>query len=482
MNFERDFPLKYYLNLGRREDRRTEIEWMFDEVGITVERFPAVDARFVRNLRGYEEKGRYALALTIRLAIRRAKQKGAKSVLLFEDDAVLHPNFVELVNQIELPEDWGIFYFGCQHCERPEPFSPGLVRVTRALDAHAWAIHESAYDEVMRAIDAIRHPSPDHPLASDQFVVPLQERIPTYACFPNLAWQSHDPSDLTGTEYSFYDKGGTQIISPHVLEGMMTECNAPEVMQQPPKLGLLFLTRGDVNHPEIWREWIAQAPDQVRMFTHAKRLEDLQGGLLEGTQIEAQIDTAWGEVSLVRASLALLRAALEDETITHFALVSESCVPVQPLTRILKNLTHDPRCQFGFRDVEKASAKSKHRFRKTANIPEGCWRFHQQWWLLNRVAARLATRIDKTGGFEEVFASDEGYFGTVLVMAGYPVDDLVYNKDVTWTHWPEKGAGSPAAHETLAGEQLVSILRSGAIFARKFPGGADVGRYRLHLE
>jgi len=200
--------------------------------------------------------------------------------------------------------------------------------VTQALDAHAWAIHESAYDEVMRAIDAIRHPAPDHPLASDQFVVPLQGRIPTYACFPNLAWQSLDPSDLTGTEYSFYDKGGTQTISPQVLEGMMTACYAPEVMERPPKLGLLFLTRDDVNHPEIWREWIGKAPGQVRMFTHAK----------------------------------------------------------------------NP------------------------------------------------------------------------------------NKDVTWTHWPEKGAGSPADHDQLAGEQLVSFLRSGAIFARKFPGGADVGRYRLHLE
>jgi len=108
MDFEKEFPLRYYLNLGRREDRRTEMEWMLEQTGIRVERFPAVDARFVRNLRGYDEKGRYALALTIRLAIRRAKQTGATSVLLLEDDAVLHPNFVELVNQIELPGDWGL--------------------------------------------------------------------------------------------------------------------------------------------------------------------------------------------------------------------------------------------------------------------------------------------------------------------------------------------------------------------------------------
>lgn len=250
MNFEEEFPLRYYLNLGRREDRRVEMEWLLEQTGVTVERFPAVDARFVRNPRGYDEKGRYALALTIRLAIRRAKQKRAKALLLFEDDGVLHPNFLELVEGIELPEDWGIFYFGCQHRQRPEPYSDGVVRVKKALDSHDWAIHESAYDEVMRAMDAARHPLPHHPLASDQFVVALQERI----------------------------------------------------------------------------------------------------------------------------------------------------------------------------------------------------------------------------------------LGVVLAMAGYPVDDFVYNQDATWTHWPKEGAGSPASHDRLARERLVSILRSGAIFARKFPPGADVGKYGLHLE
>lgn len=63
----------------------------------------------------------------------------------------------------------------------------------------------------------------------------------------------------------------------------------------------------------------------------------------------------------------------------------------------------------------------------------------------------------------------------------FPRDDLVYNQDVTWTHWPEEGTGSPTAHEKLERDHLVSILRSGAIFARKLPPGADIAQYRLHL-
>jgi len=74
MDFEKTFPLRYYINLGRREDRRTELEYHLDQIGITAQRFSAIDSRFCRSPRGYENKGRYALALTIRLAIRKAKQ------------------------------------------------------------------------------------------------------------------------------------------------------------------------------------------------------------------------------------------------------------------------------------------------------------------------------------------------------------------------------------------------------------------------
>ena len=96
MDFETTFPVRYWINLGRRADRRAKMEARFDQAGLTVERFPAVDAKFVRRMalernkekmpgdsgdgvRGYENAGRYALALSQRLAIRRAKHAGATS-------------------------------------------------------------------------------------------------------------------------------------------------------------------------------------------------------------------------------------------------------------------------------------------------------------------------------------------------------------------------------------------------------------------
>lgn len=479
MNFEQQFPLRYYLNLGRREDRRTELEWHLDQVEVTAERFPAIDARFCRSARGYENKGRYALALTIRLAIRRAKRMKASALLLLEDDAILHPNFRELISRIELPEDWGIFYLGCQHTQRPEPCGEGLVRVKKALDSHAWAIHESAYDEVMAAMDAHGKPCPDHALASDQFVAELHEGIPTYACYPNLAWQSVDESDLTGTTYSLYGSTGHQRNHLATLDNLLTECLAPEALGKEPKLALLFLTRGDVNHPNVWQEWISQGRAQIALYSHPKNPDEIEGGFLDGTAIDKLIATGWGQVSLVQATLALLAEALKDEDNTHFVLLSESCVPIQPLARLLLRLKYDGRSRFGFKNFKEASLVRKQRAATAPDIPEGCWRFHQQWWLLDRAAAVMVTRSDRSGQFGDYLASDEAYFGTNLMMEGYPVDDLVDDRDLTWTHWPHD-SGRPEEFLKISSEQLRDLVNSDCFFARKFPPGADIANYDLH--
>ena len=91
----------------------------------------------------------------------------------------------------------------------------------------------------------------------------------------------------------------------------------------------------------------------------------------------------------------------------------------------------------------------------------------------------MVTRHDHTEKFANMFAPDEGYFGTALMMEGYPVDDIVNDKDLTWTHW-EKNAGSPESYLAITPEHLSEILNSDGFFARKFPKEADISKYRLH--
>jgi hypothetical protein len=45
MEIEKAFPLRFRINLGRREDRRNETEARLAEAGVAAERFVAVDGR-----------------------------------------------------------------------------------------------------------------------------------------------------------------------------------------------------------------------------------------------------------------------------------------------------------------------------------------------------------------------------------------------------------------------------------------------------
>jgi hypothetical protein len=458
MNLEDEFPARYWINLGRRQDRRAETEWQLHQTGITAERFPAVDARFVRKNRGYESAGRYALALSQRLAIRKAMLAGAKAVLILEDDVIFHPDLARRLETIELPEDWGIFYLGCAHQKRPWKAGNGLVRTRYALDTHAFAVRAPYYKQVIAALDASTRANRNksHPRASDWYLANLHEKIPTYACFPNLAWQAMASSDLAGGTYSNYTSTGEQVSSAGEVIGLGVEMAGGKRWKQPltvvsdlpdseqtiatasPKLALMFLTKGGLNQPDAWRAWLDQASGDVTAYAHIKSISDASDDWFRDLQIREVIETKWGDISLVRAMMALLREALLNPQTTHFAFVSESCIPIKSWQEIRNRLRTDGRSQFHC--VGQAEMKEKHleRFDAVPWVEARCRKIHSQWVMLNREAAQCLIEDDFTTAFETMTAPDEHYIGSVLAMKGYPLDDSkLYSKDITWVRWQD---------------------------------------------
>lgn len=488
MNLEEAFPARYWINLGRRQERRFETEWQLLKIGIAAERFPAVDARFVRKNRGYESTGRYALALSQRLALRKAIMVGAEAVLILEDDVVFHPELVERLKEIKLPEDWGIFYLGCAHQKRPWPAGKSIVRTPYALDTHAFAVRAPYFKRVMTALSVKQRKEVGHPLASDWFLADLHGEIPTYACYPNLAWQAVSASDLTGGTYSNYTESGEQQSAAGELIGVQAELWGGTrwkeavgglSVHRTPKLGLLFLTRGDVNHPEIWREFLDDAGEEVRGFAHAKELES--AGSLEKHLIGEWHDTKWGDISLVRAMLALLKAGLANPDLTHFAFVSESCVPVKSWREIRKRFDIDPRSMMKIEDAGTMKPKHLARLGAVKDLPVRTMRTHSQWALLSREAAECVTEHDFTGHFAAIEAPDEHYFGTVLALRGYPLQDRVICSGPTWVKWEDDGGfDRPVSLERVSLPTAGELATFSGFFARKFPVGSDIARWGLH--
>lgn len=486
--------------MGRRQDRRAETEWQLQKAGFTAERLPAVDANFVRNPRGYETAGRYALALTQRLAIRKAMLAGADAVLILEDDVVFHPDFLERIREIELPEDWGIFYPGCAHHQRPSPAGPGLVRTPYALDTHAFAVRAPYFKRVMAALSVGSDQEVEHARASDWFLADLHREIPTYACYPNLAWQAVSDSDLAGGVYSNYTPSGEQRAGAGEIVGLQAEMWSGSRWISPklevvgerqgevdvlspgkPRLGLLFLTQGDVNHPGIWREFVGDAGGSARVFSHSKQPELAESGFLAGTSIPTWRETRWGDISLVRAMMDLLKAGLEDSTLTHFAFVSESCIPVRPWNEMERRLRIDPRSLLNYRTSKDMKPHHLERLSRVRDLPDRCRRMHSQWCVLARDAAECVAEHDFTKWFEGFLAPDEHYIGSVLALRGFDEQQGIEKAEATWLKWNlSDGVSRPA---TLT-ETDVTLARSLAafpgFFARKFAPESDVGKWALH--
>src|SRR5215469_11657311 len=89
------FPYKVCINLDRRGDRWRRVSARFAEHGITdIVRFPAVDGSQLEIPPHWSvEPGAYGCLRSHVAVVEKARSAGARSVLIFEDDAVLDPEF-----------------------------------------------------------------------------------------------------------------------------------------------------------------------------------------------------------------------------------------------------------------------------------------------------------------------------------------------------------------------------------------------------
>lgn len=260
---------------------------------------------------------------------------------------------------------------------------------------------------------------------------------------------------------------------------VQTGCPQPGDAGQPSgrgvKLALMFLTRGDLHHPGIWEEF---AEGRIDAFAHIKHPGSVKSGFLGAARKVDTLDTQWGSVSLVRATLRLLEASFRESDASHFALLSESCVPIKPLAEIVTRLGMDPRSRIAWDGIGDMAIVHRHRISTAGNVPADRWFMQHQWMVLDREAAEWILSEDLTGRFENVFAADEHYFATALALMGYPLVERVVRMRSTWVEW---GTVSPRSWPSVGPDLALRLRESRSFFARKFLPESDIGRWKLHV-
>lgn len=509
------FPLRFFFNSGRDHASRLRMQEVSAEHNFTLTRVPIP---WMPDAALRQERVR---AVAIRLALRRARLWQAPAVLLVRDDVEPHPDLEAVFAQCRLPEGWRVIVLGGRHERRPAAFDRGVLRVSELADLHAVGIRRPAYREVEQLLRTASTTSdgprigPERGDKSGGHLGPLLPLLNQVATTGNVlcvhpalfelrrsASKGSHSSDAVetsdgllssrsvlrpGSESQRDDPGGSvhRGLDGEAL-GVASWLDRGDPVPFGPgrKIAYLFLTRADPHHTGVWGEYWNGQEGRYSIYTHAKHPEAMGFGPWRDALVDTLHETEWGKISLVWATLSLIRAALEDKANAFFVLCSESCVPIKPFSALAHLLSFDPRGMIGqlsLEEMKSINPWTDERVRLAPGVPRASWRFHSQWFVLNRDMAEALMGFDLTAAFSRSFAPDEAYFSTVLEMIGYPLSQRASPLEPTYVKWNPEVRGHPETFEQVTPELAAELARSPHFFARKFSSQSNIGTFGLHL-
>ena len=193
MKLDDFFSHQVCINLDKRADRWRQMQAKFAEHDLKrVVRFPAADGSGMAIPGSWDDfPGAYGCLRSHLAVVEQARAEAWPSVLIFEDDAVLAPEFNARFAAFsdQLPDDWDMVFFGAIHQEPPQQVSDNVMRVTHSLSTYAYALKQTIFD---RYIDLNRQAL----TVLDENTRALQREFNCYCFMPHLAWVEEDFSDV----------------------------------------------------------------------------------------------------------------------------------------------------------------------------------------------------------------------------------------------------------------------------------------------
>ena len=198
----RMFEGAFLINLDSRPERLSRSVAELDRYGLgdCVTRMPAFR----------HEHGMYGCSVSHLEAVRYARWKGWRSVLILEDDIRFSADFAQdaaqALHDLAL-QKWGVFQFGALNPDNIEFVTPHLFRFRGAAGAHAVALHERVFDFVIERyvceLDRGNWDQPSH-LPFDEYVNNyLADEFETFASVKLLISQYPGRSDTLGNDVDY---------------------------------------------------------------------------------------------------------------------------------------------------------------------------------------------------------------------------------------------------------------------------------------
>jgi hypothetical protein len=244
------------------------------------------------------------------------------------------------------------------------------------------------------------------------------------------------------------------------------------------KIAFLFLTRGEHNNVSLWEKFFETADSKkYKILIHPKETNLLKSSLWSqpNSSILRPIPTAWGSITLVKATLYLIQMALADPLVKKFVLLSESCIP----TNHFNSVYEISMMEIGRSRIHWTFGKNIDRYTmiKSAlppTITPHNWMKQSQWMLLDRKHVQLLFQPNlqaRCSQFLQHFqycpVPDEHFFINyfIHILKLHPAEFI--NHPVTFVDW-NSNSKHPKLFAFLSTE-IIQLCRNNKIFfARKF--------------
>ena len=191
-------------------------------------------------------------------------------------------------------------------------------------------------------------------------------------------------------------------------------------------IAYMFLTYDNPILSDLWHKYLQH--DSAKIYLHPKN-KDLVSGKFCDNIIPETVKTEWGHISLVEATLLLLKYALKDSSNTHFVLLSGACMPVYPYDLLHRRIKKIKLSCFDIK--QKVGNVSK--LIECSVIKKKKVRKQSQWMILTRSDAEFFLQKNHVSQFSKMMLTDERYFITLLNCYERPYQNLA----TTLVLWPK---------------------------------------------
>lgn len=175
----------YIINLKTDINRKKAMEILFNKYPIctNIVFIEGVDYRnkFIEN--NYKFLGppaAYGCTMSHFKCIQHAIQNNYNNILICEDDLLVHNNFNELWNNINIPSDWNIIHLGAIQINWDNiNINTNFYKSKKTLGGFSYILNKKMFQIIFDYYEKYRLPI-------DEVVALIQNDYPCYTLFPNL--------------------------------------------------------------------------------------------------------------------------------------------------------------------------------------------------------------------------------------------------------------------------------------------------------